>query len=94
VTIHSSARQVYLNKRTRRADGRHFRVGPIPDILMRPPGDPTAARGTQVRLFAHLTLPVAHQFDFPRSPEIDSRSQGSNAFAAEQVKRQVTPEGT
>ena len=28
----SSARQIYLSKRTRRADGRHFRVGPSSSV--------------------------------------------------------------
>jgi hypothetical protein len=32
---HSSARQVYLGKRTRRAAGSHFRVGPKPDLAQR-----------------------------------------------------------
>ena len=30
----SSARQIYLSKRTRRADGRRFRVGPIAVIIL------------------------------------------------------------
>jgi|SRR5258708_2190040 hypothetical protein len=33
VSLTSSARQIYLSKRTRRAGGRRFRVGPIPEII-------------------------------------------------------------
>src|SRR6266404_1835261 len=40
-----------------------------------------------------LTLPVAPSVRFSLSPEFCSRSGGSSAFAAGQVKRQVTPEG-
>src|SRR6267154_4274016 len=41
-----------------------------------------------------LTLPVVVPLvRFSLSPEVCSRSQGSSAFAAGQVKRQVTPEG-
>ncbi len=43
--------------------------------------------------FAPLTLPVARQFDFPLPLRFDSGSPGSSAFAAGQVKRQLTPEG-
>ena len=63
----SSARQIYLSKRTRRASGRRFRVGPIPDILMPPPGGSiVACEGSAIKvlLFEPLTLPVARQFDF------------------------------
>ena len=41
-----------------------------------------------------LTLPVVVPLvRFSLSPEVCSRSQGSSAFAAGQVKRQVKPEG-
>ncbi len=40
-----------------------------------------------------LTLPVAPSVRFSLSSEFCSRSEGSSAFAAGQVKRQVTPDG-
>ena len=40
-----------------------------------------------------LSLPVAPSIRFPLPQKFGSRSQRSSAFAAGQVKRQVTPEG-